>query len=248
MELVQLIYAGCSAAFLVLIGLMLLRARVSGRGLLIIMAAGLTAIWAASIALNGIFPYAVIPILDSLRLSAWLIVLTLLLSRSDERRAGVVSVPVLGAITFSAMVLGAHVGALIDARLGPELDRITDLLHVGLAVSGLFGVENILRNADEARRRKLWPFCFALGATFAFELFLYANSLMVPGAGPMLLDGRGLVGLLAVPFIAVTIVRTPEWGVDIHVSRTVVLHTAALVATGIFFLALSATAVLVRNF
>ena len=43
MELVQLIYAGCSAAFLVLIGLMLLRARVSGRGLLIIIAAGLTA-------------------------------------------------------------------------------------------------------------------------------------------------------------------------------------------------------------
>jgi len=59
--------------------------------------------------------------------------------------------------------------------------------------------------------------------------------------------GRGLVGLFAVPLLALAMARNREWRVDIHVSRTVVLHTAALVASGIFFMVLAAVGALVRQ-
>ena len=60
-------------------------------------------------------------------------------------------------------------------------------------------------------------------------------------------EGRAIVGLLAVPLIALAIVRNREWRIDIHVSRAVVLHTATLLATGAFFLALSAIGIIVRQ-
>ncbi len=115
-------------------------------------------------------------------------------------------------------------------------------------MGGLLAAENLLRNAGDARRRYLWPLCLALGATFAFELFLYADRLMIPGSSPIIAGGRGLVGLFAVPLLAVAMARNREWRVDIHVSRTVVLYTAALMASGVFFLALAAIGVLVREF
>ena len=122
-----------------------------------------------------------------------------------------------------------------------------DLVARRLGVAGLLATENLLRNAEQEARRRIWPLCLALGATFAFELFLYADRLMVPGATPVAAAGRGLVGLLAVPLLAVAMARNRDWRVDIHVSRTLVLHTAALVASGVFCMSLAAAGLLVRE-
>lgn len=245
----QVIYGACAASFLALIALVLLRGRISSRGLLIVGAAGLTTLWGGDLALDGFLPNWAGPILNSLRLSAWLIVAVILFTQRDPRKGVLRTAPILAAVSLSAVIVGSQAGILLEAELlSAETARLIDILYVGVAVGGLLAIENVLRNVDDARRRKLWPLCVAIGATFAFELFVYANSLMLPGAGPMMLEGRGLIGIAAVPLIAITIVRNREWGIDIHVSRTVVLHTAALVTTGLFFLGLSATAVLVRNF
>ena len=120
-------------------------------------------------------------------------------------------------------------------------------LRVGIGVAGLLATENLLRNAEQEARRRIWPLCLALGATFAFELFLYADRLMMPGASPIAAAGRGLVGLFAVPLLAVAMARNRDWRVDIHVSRTLVLHTAALVASGVFCMSLAAAGLLVRE-
>ena len=70
---------------------------------------------------------------------------------------------------------------------------------------------------------------------------------MMPGASPVAAAGRGLVGLFAVPLLAVAMARNRDWRVDIHVSRTLVLHTAALVASGVFCMSLAAAGLLVRE-
>jgi putative PEP-CTERM system histidine kinase len=70
---------------------------------------------------------------------------------------------------------------------------------------------------------------------------------MVPGASPVAAAGRGLVGLFAVPLLAVAMARNRDWHVDIHVSRTLVLHTAALVASGVFCMSLAAAGLFVRE-
>jgi putative PEP-CTERM system histidine kinase len=249
MTLAQLIYGACSAAFLGLIALVLVRGRINGRGLVIVIASALTAMWAADLTFHGCLPEWLGPVLDAGRLSAWLIAAVLLLGSWDKGTGISGSIPIVLSVSFSAIVIGTEAGVLVyPPRLSTDMGRVLDLLHAGLAVGGLLAIENILRNVDDARRRKLWPLCLALGGIFAFELFIYANVLMAPTAGAILLEGRGVIGVFAVPLIALTIIRNREWGIDIHMSRTVVLHTAALITTGIFFLGLSATAVVVRNF
>ncbi|MGH7030040.1 MAG: XrtA/PEP-CTERM system histidine kinase PrsK, partial [Stellaceae bacterium] len=50
------------------------------------------------------------------------------------------------------------------------------------------------------------------------------------------------------PLLALAMARNREWRVDIHVSRQVVLHTATLLASGCFLLAVAIVAMLLRDF
>ncbi|MGC2416024.1 MAG: XrtA/PEP-CTERM system histidine kinase PrsK [Stellaceae bacterium] len=248
MGLSQGLYASCGAAFLGLIALMLLRGRISGPGIGIIGACALTATWAADVAMPGLLPRGASAILDSLRLSAWLILMVALIGLRETRRSSP-PLPLVAAVGFCVLVVGYELAIFAVGTAAAEPTRhLHDFLRVGLAVGGLLAAENLLRNAGDARRRYLWPLCLALGATFAFELFLYADRLMIPASSPSIAGGRGLVGLFAVPLLAVAMARNREWRVDIHVSRSVVLYTAALMGSGVFFLALAAIGVLVREF
>src|SRR6266550_1788226 len=248
MGISEAIYAACSVSFLALIVLMLLRGRSSGPGAMLIGASAIGALWAVDLAIPGLFPDTVSSVLDGLRLSAWMVLAVAFMALRAGRKSRLAFLPLLGAVAFSAVLVGSNLGTVIEPRLGGQAEtQINNILHVGLSVGGLLAVENLLRNVDEGQRRKLWPLCIALGAMFAFELFLYAERLMVPAASPTLPEGRAIVGLLAVPLIALAIVRNREWRIDIHVSRAVVLHTATLLATGAFFLALSAIGVFVRE-
>jgi len=248
MGLSEAIYAACSVSFLVLIVLMLLRGRSSGFGAILIGAGAINGLWAADLALPGLFPDGVSGILDSLRLSAWVIVAVALVALRAGGKNPLVFLPLLGGVVFSAILVGTKVGMWLEAGLGSEAEtQINSVLHIALSVGGLLAVENLLRNVDEEQRRKLWPLCLALGALFAFELFMYAERLMLPTGDPTLPEGRGIVGLLAVPLVALAIVRNRQWRIDIHVSHAVVLHTATLLATGAFFLGLSAIGIVVRQ-
>jgi putative PEP-CTERM system histidine kinase len=211
--------------------------------MMIVTASGLTALWAANQSMAGLLPQPSAVLLDDLRLSSWLIVLVALVGGPTGPGRKGISLALLGAITYSIVVIGYDLGRQAQDEFGGAV-----LLHLGLGVAGLLAAENVWRNAENAQRRNLWPLCFALGAIFAFELFLYAEHLMVPSAGAAgLAEGRGLIGIFAVPLLALAIARNREWRIDIHVSRTVVFHTAALVATGIFFLAMAAVGIVVRQ-
>src|SRR3954452_1461057 len=249
MDLGQLIYGTCSAAFVALIALMLLRGRISGPGIAILAACVLTAIWSADLASAGLLPESARTVLDGLRLSAWLIVLAMLIGMRDQRRGPSLSLPFVLTVGFCrAVAISDAVVVFLEASFkNGALRGLHDLLRVGLGVAGLLATENLLRNAEQEARRRIWPLCLALGATFAFELFLYADRLMVPGATPVAAAGRGMVGLLAVPLLAVAMARNRDWRVDIHVSRTLVLHTAALVASGVFCIVLAAAGLFVRE-
>ena len=65
---------------------------------------------------------------------------------------------------------------------------------------------------------------------------------------PGLALGRPIVAAFMAPLLALAMARNREWRVDIHVSRQVVLHTATLVASGCFLLAVAVVAMLLRGF
>src|SRR3954454_16266109 len=249
MYLDHLIYGTCSVAFVALIALMLLQRRVSGPGIAILAACVLTAVWSADLAFSGLLPGGWRTILDGFRLLAWLIVLGMLIGMRDQRRGRSLSLPFVLTVAFClAVAISDTVLVLIEPSLENSAVRgLHDLVRAGIGVAGLLATENLLRNAEHAARRGIWPLCLALGATFAFELFFYADRLMMPGASPVAAAGRGLVGLFAVPLLAVAMARNRDWRVDIHVSRTLVLHTAALVASGVFCIVLAAAVLFVRE-
>ena len=249
MDFGQLIYGTCSAAFVSLIALMLLRGRISGPGIAILAACVLTAVWSADLAFSSLLPESAGTVLDGLRLSAWLIVLAMLIGMRDQGRGRSLSLPFVLTVGFClAVAISDTVLVFLEPSFkNGALRGLHDLLRVGLGVAGLLATENLLRNAEQEVRHRIWPLCLALGATFAFELFLYADRLMVPGATPIAAAGRGMVGFLAVPLLAVAMARNRDWRVDIHVSRTLVLHTAALVASGVFCMALAAAGLFVRE-
>jgi putative PEP-CTERM system histidine kinase len=249
MDLGQLIYAACSIAFIALIALMLLRRRVSGPGIAILAACFLTAAWSADLAFAGMLPRGAETILDAFRLLAWLIVLGMLIGMRDQRRGRSLSLPFVLTVGFClAVAICDTVLVFIEPSVDDRALRgLHDFLRVAIGVAGLLATENLLRNAEQSARRGIWPLCLALGATFAFELFFYAERLMMPGASSVAAAGRGLVGIFAVPLLAVAMARNRDWRVDIHVSRTLVLHTAALVASGVFCMSLAAAGLLVRE-
>lgn len=248
MGLVQLIDAACSASFLALIGLVALRGRVSAGGAIFIAGATLTALWAGNLAVPGYIPPVIGAVLDSVRLSFWLLLMVgLVRSRKEDPSHRVSLIVILLTSTFCLSVIGYELSL---AMIGSPYDspgHLHDLLRTGLGIAGLLAAENLLRNADEAERRKILPLCLGLGQIFAFELFIYADRLIVPGADSIVAQGRGLSAFIAVPLLALAMARNREWRIDIHVSRTVVFHTVALVASGLFFLTVAALGLVVRS-
>src|SRR3954471_1776861 len=104
MDLGQLIYGTCSAAFVALIALMLLRGRISGPGIAILAACVLTAIWSADLASAGLLPESARTVLDGLRLSAWLIVLPMPIRTPARRPVPSLSLPFVLAVGFCLAV------------------------------------------------------------------------------------------------------------------------------------------------
>ena len=104
MDLGQLIYGPAVLAFVALIALMLLRGRISGPGIAILAACVLTAIWSADLASAGLLPESARTVLDGLRLSAWLIVLAMLIGMRDQRRGPSLSLPFVLTVGFCLAV------------------------------------------------------------------------------------------------------------------------------------------------
>ena len=118
--------------------------------------------------------------------------------------------------------------------------------YMSVAVLGLVFVEQVLRNTRADNRRAIKYFCLGIGGIFAYDFYLYADALLFQRIDPALWYARGIVNILAVPLFALAIVRDPKWSSDIFVSRRVVFHSAALLGTGIYLLAMGVGGYYVR--
>jgi putative PEP-CTERM system histidine kinase len=118
--------------------------------------------------------------------------------------------------------------------------------RIALAVYGVLLTENLLRNTSPEFRWHIKLLCIALGGIFAYGLVLYADALLFRRISLLLWDGRAITLIIAAPLLAVSAARNRDWAIDIHISRRVVFHTATLIGSGIFLVALALTGELVR--
>ena len=228
---------GC-AAFLILIALTLLNRWPEGIGLLAIAVFAVTALWALSAAIQAWWMPGLTHALESLRSWIWLQFLASVLMMA-EKRGGQrsttfyrVVVPALG-----AFAIANDLRFLFSTASPIDFSASQIYVRVFVAIIGLLLVEHLFRNTVPARRWHIFPLCLAAGSLFAYDLYVFAEALIMRSVDVSLLSVRGVVLMLIVPPLIVTMARNEDWRIDIHVSRRVVFHTATLTAGGVFLVA-----------
>ncbi|QJR80050.1 PEP-CTERM system histidine kinase PrsK [Alteromonas pelagimontana] len=107
------------------------------------------------------------------------------------------------------------------------------LLLTVLALEVLILLEVLYRQSGDDQ----WaykPLVLYLGATHLFEFVMYANATMVNQVELAYIASRGYIYLLLMPLLIVAIRRIKHWGVDIFISRDVVLHSSLLMVAGVY--------------
>lgn len=239
--------ASYSATALAFLALTLLLLRTSGRsavGHALLAASGLSALWAIAAAANAATDTdlaGLADFLEALRTLAWLVFLSGLVGRFAALLTPVRLRIVAVALAAVAALLGLTENtALGPALLGTSLPTVHILSRLGFAVIGLVFIENIFRNADASSLWSLKHLVLGCGTIFVFDFYLYSDALLFNRVDPALQDTRGVINALAAPLLAVAAVRNRDWRVNIHVSRKVVFHTATIVGSGIYLLAMAA--------
>ncbi|GHT93990.1 histidine kinase [Betaproteobacteria bacterium] len=240
-------FAACAYA---IFGLYLYLAWRGGRiGGALLAAVGLSLLWAlAQLWSNqkfGVDIHVVVLVLDVLRAGGWFVFLLLLLGSTIShgvRRYAVVAVAVL-AVQLAGVASSS--GYLFTGTL-------TLRLYLGGALAGailgLALVEQIYRSLAADARWALKPVLMGLGASFLFELYLFADGFLFGRLDPLIWVVRGPAHALVLPLIALSVMRNPAWALRMAPSRAVVFHTAALGAAGAYLLVVAAAGYYVRYF
>src|SRR5207245_4787118 len=200
-----------------LILLMVLRGRTSKTGVAILGCCLASVVWAGANAVSDGLSASVLAVLDSIRLSAWLLFAVAMVTIRAGDGSGVGRVYLFGALAFCLAAIANDGRVLVLDPYAPGLYTSQILLRIGFGVAGLLTIENLWRNTEPQRRWHVWPLCLALGGVFAYELFLFSDAFITRGrvdAGLAL--GRPIVAAFMTPLLAVAMARNLEWRVDIH--------------------------------
>ncbi len=117
---------------------------------------------------------------------------------------------------------------------------------LALAVLGLMLVEQLHQNVPASARWNAKPVCIALGAIFAFDLYLYSQMALFRESDLDAVSIRAGVHAIAVPLLYVAARRHKDWIAKLHVSRAAVFHSATLILSGLYLLAVSAVGYYLR--
>ena len=250
--MVEFVTHGAAAlAFLALTLLLALRGRIRGVGLVFLVCLIATIVWAGLTAWCAFTaaPWAgAVAVLDIVRVGAWLGFLSLLLLPALARGARTaLLIAIGGLVAINLLSAGIDQGWIPLGAL--DLDDIYGLaIRLAVPVAGLLLIENLVRNGS---RDGVWSgkFLFvALGAMWAYDLFVDSHALLYRVADPDLGAPRGAIQVLIVPLLAVAAARNAAWSLDIGISRGAVFHSAALVGSGLFLLLMAGAGYYLREF
>ncbi|GGD75063.1 XrtA/PEP-CTERM system histidine kinase PrsK [Lacimicrobium alkaliphilum] len=161
---------------------------------------------------------------ESLKGLLWLLFTCSVLKRELTRFRGLITQPVTMLVIVLPML----------ALLLPWFSVLLKwqfLLHTVIALVVLVLLETLYRQSGEQR----WhykPLVIYLGATSLYDFVMFADATMVNQMDPMYWSARGYIYALLLPALVVGIRRIKHWGIEIFISRDVVLHSTLLLAAG----------------
>jgi len=254
MQIVVINYLVCAAAFLVLAVPTLASQTQTWHKRRLVAACVMTSIWAALVAaselkISGAEPMAVL--FESLRYVAWLAFLAGLFgtqhSGESARTArmalfGIIAVPTI--VILAGPVTGMVPFLAQKWGFGAWFVGFAFLLY---PVAAMLVLENIFRNSGAEARWSVKFLCFGLGGMFAYDFFLYSDSLLFKQMDSALHTARGAVCALTVPLLAVSVSRAHAWSVSVRVSRQLVIYSATFLGAGLYLLIMAAVGLYLRQ-
>ncbi len=210
------------------------------RALAFALACALQAGWAVQ-GLVGLPDPILGVLLESGRMVAWGAFLALLLPRHQGRVLHLVLLAggILVAVRAGLPYLDAFAEVTrIQAALICELLAVTLALCVTVAVFSA---------SAESSRWSLKFLCFPLAGLFVYDLFLYSQMLSIGLSSLEYLQARVVLAVLSAPFVVIAAWRSGFWAQELQLSRQAALYSVALVAVGLYLLAVAGATLLVRS-
>jgi putative PEP-CTERM system histidine kinase len=242
--MLEFLYGSCSAVYLVLSALILLQAKVSRTGLLLAAVAFTTACWALA---TAIVPFSFVTVaLDLFQCLSWyqlaLHIYRRSASGSELRQSFQMIGFVLGLVALVTLLLVETTGStILPAGL------LMTIVRLGLGVCTVLLLENLYLNTPYDLRWHINLPCICLGVLSIYNIALSADTLMTGRVSLSFFVGRAVITAIMAPLLAVAAARNRNWAVDIHVSRSVIFHSATLLISGIFLVSLGAAGELFRR-
>jgi putative PEP-CTERM system histidine kinase len=244
MAVIGFVFAGTALGYAGLIWLSLRGWRGRPEGGLLLAAALATVLWAVLgglAATGGWVAPAVVEVANLLRLGLWLWLCYALWSLVAHGRARWWA-PDDRVFAAGAGVVGGGLGwfALQPAIGGNAAVGAVDVLAVlAVAIFALALVESTLAAADGGSRWALKHLLIGLAGLFAFDIFKISEAFLLGDFTAATRLAQPLVAASVLPFVVTGARRVRTFSVDIHVDRQVVLRTTALLAAGIYLLAVA---------
>lgn len=169
---------------------------------------------------------------DSVRQWAWMLFIASCLRNQFSSLFSFLSRPeTLGIMILPTVVLICAVFGLLPSTYQFSIQTM-------LAVQALVLLEIVYRQSDKEK----WafkPLVLYLGALSLFDFVTYANATMVNELSWNFFAARGYIYLALMPFLVLAIRRIQNWGIDIYVSREVVLHSTLLFVAGLYLMVMA---------
>ena len=220
-------YALNSLAYLALLLLLLTVKKPGVAKHLLVLASAATFVWSTSLITLLFGPISLSALLstDVFKQIAWLLFLAGCIQTDFKSFLDVIKRPVTLIIIAPAIV------ALFAPYLLPINPSWSFLALIVLSLEVLLLLEVVYRQAGKEQ----WafkPLIIYLGATNLFEFVTYANATMVNQVEVGYIAARGYIYFLLMPLLVISIRRIHHWGIDIFISRDVVLHSSLLLVAG----------------
>lgn len=235
-----IVYAAAAFSYIVLGALVGIGWSGRQQRLLLVVACIATACWALIMAFSYTanwrppMAFAVIGLSELLRNVSWAAVIWSMLARFGAGSAGFWQERVVIPGSAAAFLVFAALAVISGLGTSAEPPKLLFIFGLGLAIAGVVLTATLYRNGTEDERWHNKFLCLAVGSIFAFDMFTYADAILVSRVDPPLEQAKGAVQLLVVPLIAVAWRRNRQGTSGISLSRDIVLHSTTFIFVGVY--------------
>jgi len=222
--------------------LLLLTVRKSGLAkYLLILATGATCLWSIAPFIFASLSVEKLLLFDNIKSLFWLLFLASCLKDNFTNIIEVLS------RKETWLILALPITAMALPYLGIDKESWMFLLQTIIALEVLVLLEIIYRQAGD-NRWALKPLIVYLAVISVFEFVTFANALMVEQIHINYIAARGYIYSAMIPFLVLAIRRVENWGVEIYISRDIVMHSTLLMVAGGYLFLMAMLGYAVRYF